>query len=139
MCQCGVCGLWLRKRRLSTLIRWNAVGQCDGKSLVHISMRPERRQPAPDWFENQDQAGSSAGIITLVQDALANNAGRTRGIQDATGEACGDPCPMIAISPPFAQQRPALAFHSAGQLSSLPVRFQPCVKARSQPQPTDNG
>ncbi len=42
--ECGGCQR-REKSGSATLIRQRAAGQCDGKSLVHLSMRPEGRQP----------------------------------------------------------------------------------------------
>jgi hypothetical protein len=41
----------------------SVVGQCDGKSLVHISMRPERRQPTQIGSRSQISQGQAQGLM----------------------------------------------------------------------------
>ena len=58
--------VWLHrggKGGLATLIRRSAVGQCDGKSLLHISMRPEGRQPVQIGSRIKITQGQVQGLL----------------------------------------------------------------------------
>jgi hypothetical protein len=72
-----------------------AVAKCDGKSLVHISMRPERRQPTQIGSPTKISRGQEQGFAALVDGAWANNAGRTGLIEmdreQAAGTVSNDP------------------------------------------------
>lgn len=110
---------WLREKRLSTfdLIKCGGRGVTANRRADWHAARGAAT--SPDWLAHQDQAGSGAGITTLVEDALANNAGRSRGHSRWDGEKQGAPCPMIFIQPALCGRRQAwLEFHCAECLNS---------------------